>query len=42
MWRYTWEGRVIWGVTARILHDFLTLARQARDDTSAPKNHPGP
>jgi hypothetical protein len=29
MWRYVHAGRVIWGVTARILHDFLDLTRRA-------------
>lgn len=28
LYEYHWEERVIWGLTGRILHDFLTLARE--------------
>ncbi len=28
LYEYRWQERVIWGLTGRILHDFLTLARE--------------
>jgi len=28
LFEYRWQERVIWGLTGRILHDFLTLARE--------------
>lgn len=28
LYEYKWQDRVIWGLTGRILHDFLTLARE--------------
>ncbi len=31
LYEYQWEGRLIWGLTGRILHDFLTLAREVND-----------
>jgi 8-oxo-dGTP pyrophosphatase MutT (NUDIX family) len=31
LYEYKWQERVIWGLTGRILHDFLTLAREVND-----------
>ncbi len=31
LYEYHWQERVIWGVTGRILHSFLTLAREVND-----------
>jgi hypothetical protein len=34
---YRLQGRVVWGATARILHDFASrLARRAPDETGGP------
>jgi 8-oxo-dGTP pyrophosphatase MutT (NUDIX family) len=31
LYEYNWQERLIWGLTGRILHDFLTLAREVND-----------
>ncbi len=31
LYEYHWQDRMIWGLTGRILHDFLTLAREVND-----------
>jgi 8-oxo-dGTP pyrophosphatase MutT (NUDIX family) len=31
LYEYRWAERVIWGLTGRILHDFLTVAREVND-----------
>lgn len=31
LYEYKWQERLIWGLTGRILHDFLTLAREVNN-----------
>jgi len=31
LYEYRWQERIIWGLTGRILHDFLTLAREVNN-----------